>query len=72
MSTYCQCGREKRREAHAFCERCFARLPDDLRLPLARRPLAAPEDIERAQTWLERDLAAQEAKRAALRGARAD
>jgi len=57
----CRCGLTKLQDWHAFCQRCFAKLPYELRKQLrTRRQL--PDVVAAAAAFLEADRAAQAAK----------
>jgi len=50
---------------HAFCQRCFMRLPYEMRKELRHRH-ALPVAIERAAAWLDADALEQAAKAARM------
>lgn len=61
MSATCRCGLVKMQDWHAFCQRCFMRLPYEMRKELRHRGALA-NAVERAAAWLDADALAQAAK----------
>jgi len=57
----CRCGLAKMQDWHAFCQRCFAKLPYELRKHLRTRH-CLPNVVAEANAFLDADALAQAAK----------
>lgn len=57
----CRCGLVKLQDWHAFCQRCFAKLPQSIRRQLRTRHVPA-NVLAEAKAFLDRDALAQAAK----------
>lgn len=61
VSANCRCGTMKTQGWHAFCQKCYAKLPYELRRDLrTRRP--RPDVLAQAKAFLDADALKQAAK----------
>ena len=57
----CRCGTRKMQDWHAFCQKCFAKLPYEIRVDLrTRHPL--PNTLDVAKAFLDADAMREAAK----------